>query len=55
MILGSSNITSSTRFIYDTNSGGLFFDSDGNGAAAQVKIATLNNAPFISNTDIIVI
>lgn len=40
--LGSSAITSSDRFIYNSTSGVLFFDADGVGAAAQTQIAQLS-------------
>lgn len=40
--LGSSAMTSSDRFIYDSTSGALFFDADGVGAAAPTQIAQLS-------------
>lgn len=40
--LGSSAITSSDRFIYDSTNGALFFDVDGVGGAAQRQIAQLS-------------
>ncbi len=37
-----SLLTTATRFIYDQTSGGMFFDVDGSGPTAAVKLATLN-------------
>ena len=39
---GSAAGDASTRFIYDSNSGALFFDADGTGAIEQVQVATLS-------------
>jgi len=39
--LGSAATNSSQRFIYNPGTGGLFFDADGLGGAAQNRIATL--------------
>jgi Ca2+-binding RTX toxin-like protein len=35
----------SQRFIYNSSNGDLFFDIDGSGATAKVKIATLAGNP----------
>jgi Ca2+-binding RTX toxin-like protein len=50
--LGTSATTESNRFIYDTDTGNLFFDIDGTGDIAQVQIATLSSGLALSNTDI---
>jgi Ca2+-binding RTX toxin-like protein len=39
------------RFIYDTASGGLYYDADGTAAGDAVKIATLGGAPALSASD----
>ncbi|WP_197480153.1 cadherin-like domain-containing protein, partial [Anabaena sp. 4-3] len=52
--LGTSATTASDRFIYDQSTGNLFFDADGNGSAAQVRIAQLSNKPALANTNITV-
>ncbi len=44
----------SDRIIYDSVSGGLFYDKDGNGATVAVRFATLTGAPAISATDFII-
>ena len=50
--LGTAATTQSDRFIYDTDTGNLFFDIDGTGDIAQVQIATLSSGLALSNTDI---
>jgi Ca2+-binding RTX toxin-like protein len=54
---GANTATDSLqRFIYDTTSGALFFDQDGDGTGfAAVQIATLSNSAGIGNTNIVVI
>lgn len=39
--VGSSATTPFTRFIYDSSSGGLFFDPDGSGSLAQQQFGTI--------------
>ncbi len=46
---------SSDRIIYETDTGKLFFDADGNGAGAHVQFATLNAGLTITNADFFVI
>ena len=41
-VLGSSATNASQRFIYNSTSGALFFDVDGNGIESAQQIATLN-------------
>ncbi|AFZ56089.1 VCBS repeat-containing protein [Anabaena cylindrica FACHB-243] len=43
------------RFIYNSSNGSLFFDVDGNGAVASIRIAVLTNLPSLSASDITVI
>ena len=40
------------RIIYNTTTGQLFYDGDGNGAGAAQLIATLQGAPTLASTDI---
>jgi hypothetical protein len=53
--LGSSATTPDHRFFYNANNGGLFFDVDGNGVTAAVRMATLNTGLALTNADIVVI
>ncbi|WP_373541827.1 ExeM/NucH family extracellular endonuclease [Chamaesiphon sp.] len=47
--LGVSATNTSQRFIYNNTSGALFFDADGFGGAAQVRIAQLVGNPALTN------
>jgi Ca2+-binding RTX toxin-like protein len=46
---------SATRVIYDTSTGELWYDSDGTGSSAAQLIATLDGAPALAATDIVVV
>ncbi len=52
--IGSAASDASDRFIYNKNSGALFFDSDGTGAADQVQFAQLSTGLAMTNADIFV-
>jgi serralysin len=43
------------RVIYDTSTGQLYYDADGNGAGAAQLIATLTTHPAVAATDITVL
>ena len=47
--LGSSASKNTDRFIYNANSGALFFDADGAGGNAQVRIAQLVGNPVLNS------
>jgi hypothetical protein len=51
--LGSTATRDSHRFIYDQ--GELFFDPDGTGELAQIKIASFINSPRLKYMDILVV
>jgi Ca2+-binding RTX toxin-like protein len=53
--IGASATTSAQRFFYNSSNGGLFFDSDGNGATSALQFATLNTGLALTNQDIVVI
>ena len=43
------------RFIYNTTTGALFFDADGNQTGvAAIQVAVLNNKPYLSRSDVFV-
>lgn len=46
---------SDDRVIYNTSNGGLYYDSDGNGVAASMQIATIQNLSMVTNADIWVV
>ncbi len=46
---------SGTRFVYNTGEKALYFDADGSGAAAAVRVATFSNGAVLRNTDIFVV
>jgi Ca2+-binding RTX toxin-like protein len=42
---GAAATTATQRLFYDAGTGGLYYDSDGSGAAVAVQVATLTNTP----------
>jgi Ca2+-binding RTX toxin-like protein len=53
--LGTAANDALDRFIYTSSTGAFFFDKDGNGAIAQVQLATLSTGLSLTNTDIVVL
>ena len=53
-VLGSAAVDNSDRFIYNQNTGALFFDVDGIGATGQVQFASLSTGLAMTNADILV-
>jgi Ca2+-binding RTX toxin-like protein len=45
----------SDRIIYETDTGELYYDADGNGAGASIEFATLTGLPTISNADFVIV
>ena len=43
------------RVLYNTSTGQLYYDADGNGSGAAELFATLTTKPIIAATDIVVI
>lgn len=55
-VIGSAAVDKSERFIYNQNTGALFFDRDGTSTDyEQVQFATLTNKPPLTNADIFVV
>ncbi|MCA2917463.1 MAG: hypothetical protein IM318_07045, partial [Microcystis sp. M017S1] len=54
-VLGTTALNASNRFIYNTITGGLFFDGDGTGTLAAIQIATLSSKPTLTASDIVVL
>ncbi|NER24167.1 MAG: calcium-binding protein [Symploca sp. SIO1C2] len=53
--IGSAATQASDRFIYNDNTGALFFDPDGTGAVAQIQFAQLSGGVALTNNDIFVV
>jgi Ca2+-binding RTX toxin-like protein len=53
--IGSAATDGSDRFIYNKNTGALFFDEDGTGATSQVQFANLSTNLAMTNNDIFVL
>ena len=49
---GTEATNDQQRFVYDSKTGELFFDSDGNGSATQELIVTLEGAPALTAREI---
>lgn len=54
-VLSTAAVDDSDRFIYDQNTGALFFDVDGTGTAGQVQFASLSTGLALTNADIVVV
>ena len=52
--IGASAGDAGDRFIYNSTTGGLFFDRDGIGGTAQVQLATLSTGLAMTNADVFV-
>ena len=50
-VMGTAATTGEHRFIYDGNSGYLFYDSDGNGDSDKVRIALLDSGLKLDNNN----
>lgn len=53
--LGTAALDSNDRFIFDTKTDALYYDSDGNGSAAKVLVATFDNGYHLSASDFILV
>jgi serralysin len=54
-VVGTTAQDADDRIVYDSATGALFFDADGNGAGAAVQFATLIGHPALSASDFTVI
>lgn len=52
--IGSAANTPKERFIYNSTTGNLFFDKDGNGSIAPVQLATLSPGLALTNQDFLI-
>jgi Ca2+-binding RTX toxin-like protein len=53
--IGAAAADASDRIIYNSDTGGLFFDRDGTGAIAPAQFAALSPGLALTNTDILVL
>ena len=53
--IGTAAQDADDRIIYDSTTGALYFDADGNGAGAQVQFANLSNGLALTANDFSVI
>lgn len=54
-VIGAAAADASDRIIYDSTTGGLFFDPDGTGAQAKLQFATLSKSLAMTNSEFVVI
>jgi len=52
-VAGADALDANDRFLYEASTGNLWFDQDGNGAAAKVLMAVLDNKFALTASDII--
>jgi serralysin len=54
-VTGTAAQDADDRILYDSATGNLFFDADGNGSGAAVQFATLQGAPAITASEFVVV
>jgi Ca2+-binding RTX toxin-like protein len=55
LVIGTVAQDADDRLIYDSTTGALFYDNDGNGGNAQVQFATLGTGLALTNLDFFVV
>jgi len=54
-VIGAAALDAADRVIYNSDTGALFYDSDGNAAGGSVQIATLATGLALTNNDFLII
>ncbi|GAB6142417.1 hypothetical protein JCM14076_31460 [Methylosoma difficile] len=54
-MIGNKALDGNDYLIYNSSTGGLFYDADGNGAGAAVRIAIMGVNLALTNADFVVI
>ncbi len=54
-VVASDATDAAHRIVYDDTTGALFYDSDGDGAAAKVRFGTLVGTPVLADTDFLIL
>ena len=54
-VIGTAALDAASRIVYNSDTGALFYDSDGNAAGGSVQIATLETGLALSNNDFLII
>lgn len=55
LVFGPAASDPNDNVLYDTGTGGLYYDADGSGSIAAVQFATLVNLPALTNTDFFIV
>jgi Ca2+-binding RTX toxin-like protein len=53
--VGSKALDQGDRFIYNSTTGGLFFDADGSGGMKQIQLAQFNKGVTLTRQDVVII
>jgi|GEM_PF-1140959 len=53
--IGTTASDHNDYIVYNSNTGGLYYDADGNGSAVAIQIALLGSKPNLTHTDFVVV
>ena len=54
-VIGAAALDAADRVVYNSGTGALFYDSNGNAAGGSVQIATLTTGLLLTNADFLII